>query len=235
MKKIVTTLSVVAALALLASSALAANAVRISKAYGGGGGGTSYYIYDGVELFNSGGTDVDISGWTLEYGSATGNWGSSSSNIFTFPAGTVIKSCGYLLIQTGGASSNTAAIEFPVTPDFTTTGLSMSNSNGKVALFSAENANVACGSETPGTIVDKLAWGSGNCPEGTAIASFPDQLTMAVRNNGGLDDTDDNSADFTLTACASAPLNNSASATNPACGATPSMKGTWGAVKSIYR
>jgi hypothetical protein len=217
-----------------AQSAFAANAVRISQVYGGGGGGSSYYIYDHVELFNSSNAPVDISGWAVEYGSATGNWGSSTGNIFNFPPGTLIQPCSYLVIQTGSASSNPGAIPLPVTPDFATTGVSMSNSNGKVALFSATNSNVPCGSELPGTLVDKVAWGTGNCPEGTAIAAFPDQLTIAVRNGDGLADTDDNSADFTNTPAASVTVHNSASPPNPNCNPVSTEQSSWGSVKSQY-
>lgn len=232
MKKIVTLLL---AMTFCATSAFAANSVRISQVYGGGGGGSSYYIYDHVELFNASGAPVNISGWALEYGSATGNWGSSAANIFEFPQGTVIQPCSYLLIATGSASTNMAAIALPVAADFATTGLSMSNANGKVALFSAANANLACGSELPGTLVDKVAWGTGNCPEGTAIASFADQATIAVRNGAGLIDTDNNVADFTNTSAPGVTIHNAASGPNTACLATPNVNRTWGAIKTIYR
>ncbi len=234
MKKIVTTLCTVAALALVANAAFAASAIRISQAYGGGGGSTGTYLRDYVELFNSSASPVDISGWAVEYGSATGNWGSSAGNIFTFPAGTIMQPCSYLLIEAG--ASGTGGGPLPVTADFATptTGFSMSATSGKVGLFTTANANLACGSEIAGTLVDKVAYGTANCAEGTAAAGLS-STTIAVRNNGGLDDTDNNSADFTATSTASALPRNSASPTNPGCGLTPSMKGTWGALKSIYR
>ena len=234
MKKLVTTFCTVAALALVANASFA-GAVRISQAYAGGGGGSSSYLYDYVELFNSSAVPVDISGWTIEYGSATGNWGSSSGNIYTFPAGTLIQPCKYLLIQTGGVSTSPSAQPFPVPADLVTAGLGMGNTNGKLALFNAVNSNLACGAELPGTLEDKLAWGTGNCPEGTAIAPFADQVSVAVRNNGGMDDANNNVADFVTFPTGSVAPNNSASPANVYCLATPSMKGTWGALKSIYR
>lgn len=234
MKKLVTTLCAVAALALVVSSAFA-GPVRLSQVYAGGGGSTSSYLYDYIELFNSSAAAVDISGWTVEYGSATGAWGSSSANIYTFPVGTVIQPCKYLLIQTGSMSSSPSAQPFPVPADLVTTGLGMGNTNGKAALFNAVNSNLACGSELPGTLEDKLAWGTGNCPEGTAIGPFADQASVAVRNNGGIDDTNNNVADFTTFATSAVAPNNSASPANVACLATPSMNGTWGRLKTIYR
>ena len=96
-------------------------AVKISQVYGGGGStsGGPTYNKDYVEIFNSSDAAVNIGGWTIEYGSATGNWGSSTSAIFTFPAGTTIQPCQYLLVA--AATGSTAGGALPVTPDFTFT------------------------------------------------------------------------------------------------------------------
>ncbi|MEY4374152.1 MAG: hypothetical protein RL760_318, partial [Candidatus Eisenbacteria bacterium] len=57
--------------------------------------------------------------------------------------------------------------------------------------------------------------------------------TGAVRNLGGLTDTDANSADFTIT---TAPVpHNAASAINPGCTVVPTRKNSWGSLKAIYR
>ena len=77
MKKLVIVLAVLA----LATQAFAVSPdIRIAQVYGGGGAntGTPTYMKDYVVLFNASGFDVNISGWVLEYGSATGNWGSSA-------------------------------------------------------------------------------------------------------------------------------------------------------------
>ena len=234
MKKLVTTIGALAAIGLLASSALAANAVRISQVYGGGGGSTGTYLRDYVEIFNSSGTAVNIGGWTLEYGSATGNWGSSAGNIFTFPVGTMIQPCSYLLIEAG--APGTAGSALPIAADFSTvtTGFSMSATSGKVGLFTAANANLACGSEIAGTLVDKVAYGTANCAEGTATPTL-NSTNVAVRGLGGMTDTDSNQADFSVQTTASVTLHNAASGTNANCLSTPSMNSTWGRVKQIYR
>lgn len=208
----------VASLPLATCIAASAADVRISQVYGGGGStsATATYKKDYVELFNAGPAAVNVSGWVIAYGSATGNWASSTSNYFTFPKGTVIQPCGYLLLACGTAG--TGGADLPVTADFTITAINISATNGKVALFNALNANVACGSETAGTLVDKVSFGTANCAEGTAVAALTN-ATGAVRNGGGIADTDNNSVDF---AVVSGPVpRSSQSATNPKCGTQP--------------
>jgi hypothetical protein len=226
MKKLVTTLAL---LAICSTSAFAANSVRISQVYGGGGSGTAAYVNDYVELFNSSGAAINISGWTLEYGSATGNWGSSALNIFTFPANSSIGACSYVLVALSGGGGGAP---LPVTADYTGT-LTLSGTAGKVALFSTAtgNANVACGAEA-GPIVDKVAYGTANCAETAAVPALT-ALTGAVRKVGGLTDTDNNSTDFTVES--SFTPHNSQSPANTSCLATPVAPSTWGAVKGLYR
>ena len=227
MKKLATTFLL---LAFCATAAQAANQVRISQVYGGGGSSSATtFNQDYVEIFNSGPTPVNVGGWTIEYGSNTGNWGSSASNIFTFPADTFIQPCRYILVACGTPGAGGP----PLAPaaDFTG-GLTISATSGKVALFSAVNTNLACGAEVPGTLVDKVSFGTANCPEGTNVGGLTN-VQAAVRNGGGMNDTDSNLADFTIVL--NATPHNSQSAANAECLATPAAPSTWGAVKSIYR
>lgn len=209
---------IAAALPFAACLVASAADVRISQVFGGGGSSSTTALYkkDYVELFNSGSAPVNISGWVLAYGSATGNWASAASNSFVFPKGTVIQPCGYLVVACGAAG--TGGADLPVTADFITTNMSMSSSNGKVGLFNAALLNVACGAETAGTLVDKVSYGTANCAEGTAVAALA-TATGAVRNGGGMADTDNNQADF---AVVTNPVpRNAQSPTNPKCGSQP--------------
>jgi hypothetical protein len=214
---------------VFAQTAQAANVIRISQAYGGGGGSSGIYTQDFVELFNSSMSPVDVSGWVIEYGSNAGNWGSASTNYFTLPTGTSIQGCGYLLVACGTVGAGGVTVPGA---DFYTTNMSMSASNGRVGIFNALNANVVCGSETAGTLVDKVAWGTtAICAEGTLVVIASGQAV--VRNGGGMVDTDDNSADFTPD---SNPVpRSSQSPLNPLCTVTPTQPHTWGSVKMLYR
>ena len=178
--------------------------VVISQVYGGGGAssGTPAYANDYVELFNSGPTaDADISGYSLQYGSSTGNFG-NTGNVFTFPANTLIHPGKYLLVKLGSAGTLGASF----TPDFTSTGLSMSAASGKVALVTSGTA-LGCGATaTPcilpdARIVDVVSWGASNNGEGGTTVNGGSALNSAkgaIRKSNGCQDTNDNNRDFTV-------------------------------------
>lgn len=229
MKRIVTTLAL---LTVCAAPALAANPLRLSQVYGGGGAttGSPSYNVDYVEIYNNGIVAVNIGGWALQYGSTTGLWASVATNLFTFPVGTTIQPCQYMLIANAGPGTGAIGPPLPISPDFTFT-LSMSGANGKVLLSSASNASVACGSEVG--LVDKLGYGpTSNCPEGTATA-VTTSASGLVRNAAGATDSDNNASDFTVT---TNPVpRNTQSPRNASCLVTPTHTSTWGSVKAIYR
>ncbi len=219
----------------LASTAFASNAMRISQVYGGGGG-SGYYVYDYVELFNDSGSPVDISGWSIQYGSATGtSFGSSTSNMAVLPANSIVPPCGYFLVQVGGAGTSTTSLPLPVTPDFINSGgPSISQSSGKIALINNATGSNLCSGNTSGPIyVDVVGFGSANCYE-TAPTPILNNAAAAVRNGGGMVDTDNNSADFTVVNCSVNTIHNS-TMTNADCLATPAVPTTWGKIKTLYR
>lgn len=198
MKKFFTLLSI--ALSLISFSQ--STTVVISQVYGGGGAnsGTPTYKNDYIELYNKSNTSQDISGFVVAYGSATGQFGSTSSNFYTIPSGTTILPGKYLLIQLG--SAGTAGSDFPVTPDLITTNISAAAVNGKFALFNTSFVSNSCGATaTPCTlpstsIVDLVAYGTANNAEGGAAVGALSTTTSAVRKQDGILDTDNNANDF---------------------------------------
>ena len=234
MRKLATILVATAALALVAGSAMAAGqALRISQVYGGGGNTGAQYNQDFIEILNASGLPVDISNWAVEYASASGSWGTSFVsggatfwNYVVFPAGTVIPPCGYILI--GGATGTTSGGPLP-TPDFSIP-TNLSATNGNVGIFTQVNPLTACGSEVG--LVDKVGYGTGACYEFHSCGALSN-TTAAIRNNCGLDDTDNNLNDFTTTG---PPVpHNTASGQSTCCLATPNAHPSWGKLKSINR
>ncbi len=211
-----------------ARETLLASDLRISQVYGGGGG-SGYYLYDYVELFNAGAASVDLTGWSLQYGSATGNFASVATNLYAFPAGTTITPGQYFLVQLGAAG--TSGLSLPVTPDLTTTNLAMGQANGKVALANIATA-LGCGATaTPCTlphsnIVDLAAWGTSNNAEGGVTINSGTSLTNqqgGVRKSSGCQDTDNNGNDFDVLSGAELLPRNSASPTHSCMVSQPAI------------
>ena len=82
-------------LASLAQNAVAAStSVVISQIYGGGGNTGAPYKNDFIEIHNISSTPVSVSGWSVQYASATGtSWQVTPLTATTIPAG------GYYLVQ----------------------------------------------------------------------------------------------------------------------------------------
>jgi endonuclease G len=208
----------------------------LSQVDGGGGGSTGTYLYDYVEIKNISDTAQSLNTLSLYYGAATGNFASSSANAFALP--NVSLSPGqYYLVQLGSAGSAGAAL--PVAPDATTGNLTMSATNGKVALVTSALGINACGaSATPcsaaqlALIVDWVAWGAagngtaGNGEGGTSVnnGSALNSSQGAVRKTGGCTDNDNNNLDFDVV---TAPVpRNSASTLAPCSDITPTPTNT---------
>jgi len=234
MKKTATTLTLLALCMAAAVPAFASNAVRISQVYGGGGNSGATYKYDYVELFNFSGSPIDISGWSLQYGSATGtsDLGACVNCLTVFPAGSVIPSCGYYLIQLA-SGTNTTAADLPVAADLVipaATANNLSATSGKIAL--KNNSTVTpCSPVT--AFVDLVGYGTPNCIEGGGAAGAPSNSSGDVRGLGGVTDSDNNNLDFSVV---SNPVpRNSQSPKNTECLAVPVTQKTWGSIKGIYR
>src|ERR1700741_3710234 len=86
---------IAALLAGLCAPAMAASDVVISQVYGGGGNSGATYKNDFVELFNRSANPVSLSGWSVQYNSATGT---GSCQVTTLPALT-LQPGQYLLVQ----------------------------------------------------------------------------------------------------------------------------------------
>jgi len=167
----------------------AGSQVLISQVYGGGGSGTAGppYRNDYVELFNRSAAAVDLTGWSVQYGSATGTSWQVSALSGTIAAG------GYLLVEEGANGSTNGAT---LTAPFLTGTLNMSAANGKVALVSSTTA--LTGANPAGTaIVDKVGYGTANGYE-TSAAPALTNTTALLRVDGGCTDTDNNGADFAV-------------------------------------
>lgn len=146
----------------------------ISEVYGGGGNSRAAFSHDFVELFNPTDAEVDLSGWSVEYYSASGNLGNATELSGKIPAG------GYFLIQQN-PGNNTDLPSLP-TPDAIGTA-NISGSQGSVKLIDATS-----------TEVDLIGWGEAALFEGGAAPETSNPVSVQ-RTVAGVD-TDNNAADF---------------------------------------
>ncbi len=163
--------------------------VVISQVYGGGGNSGSTYKNDFIELFNAGGTAQDLTGWAVQYTSATGTtWTNRTDLSGSIPAG------GYYLIKEAAGGAGT--VDLP-TPDATGT-ITMSSTAGKIALTNTTTfLSGSC--PTGGAIQDFVGYGTtADCYEGSGPAPAPNNATSDSRNSLGCADSGDNASDFTV-------------------------------------
>ncbi|HST18217.1 MAG TPA: lamin tail domain-containing protein [Gaiellaceae bacterium] len=162
----------------------------VSQVYAGGGNAGATFTNDFVELFNRGSSAVDLTGWTVQYASA-----SAASWQATPLAGSLAPGRHYL-VQLGSTASVGAALP---TPDATGT-TNLAASGGKVALVHGTTA-LACGASAgscAASVVDLIGYGSASDYEGAAAAPALDSTTAALRAGAGCTDTDSSTADFTV-------------------------------------
>jgi predicted extracellular nuclease len=198
--RLAASLAVLAASLVWSASALGAGNVVISQIYGGGGNTGAQYQNDYVELFNRSLVLVDLSGWSIQYTSATGtgNFG-SATNLIT-PISGFIGPGQYVLVQEAAGAGAGSPLPSPFIPD--STPINMSASGGKVALVNTTTALGCNGGSTPcppaalAQIVDLVGYDGANFFEGAAPAPTLSNTTAGLRAADGCTDTDNNGADF---------------------------------------
>lgn len=180
--------------------------IKILEIYGGGGSASTTPVpsfkNDYVVLKNLGSSSVDLSGYSIQYGSATSGvppatWSSKGLLSGTISAG----ACFIIKMSADGAFTGadfpTANLILDNTNTTTSSGtaangIGMSGTNGKIALV---NGTAIIDNNT--TVVDKIGYGTANNGEGTVIAALS-TTTAARRNNDGATDTNNNLVDFTI-------------------------------------
>ena len=172
--------------------------VVISQVYGGGGNSGAPFTHDFIELFNRGVTTVSLSGWSVQYQSATG-----TGTWQVTPLTGSIAPGGYYLVQ----EASNAAVGSPLpTPDDIGT-IAMAAGAGKVALSSTTTAfNGSCAT----CAVDMVGYGTtASCFEGAGPTANTSNTTAALRKRGGCFDSNNNNVDFSVSA--PSPRNTSSS------------------------
>ncbi|WP_144300644.1 lamin tail domain-containing protein [Stackebrandtia nassauensis] len=166
--------------------AAASSDVVLNEVYGGGGNSGATLTNDFIELTNRDGGPVDVSGWSVQYhsASATGSWQ------VTPLTGQVAPGQFYLIAEAAG-SGGTQPLP---TPDVTGT-IPMGGTGGTVALVKSTTALTCTAADCAGeaSIVDLVGYGSAAIRETNPAAGASNTLSVQRKETG---DTDDNAADF---------------------------------------
>jgi hypothetical protein len=179
-------------------------------------GSTSGANNEFVELYNPTDQDIDITGWKVQYKSATGDSYSGTTLSATAPNRVKIKAHGYFLLgKSNGYVPGPGEPAADATYGFSLSGVASGGGHVRIGPGLVD-ANV----DDPNT-VDKLAYGTGNSPEGGAgaAAPAPPASPMSYERKAGVDatatsmgsggahetkgngqDTDNNAADFVIRA-----------------------------------
>ncbi|HET6701119.1 MAG TPA: lamin tail domain-containing protein, partial [Gemmatimonadaceae bacterium] len=220
----------------VAPATAVSDGVVISQVYGGGGNSGATHSHDFVELFNRGTTTVSLTGWSIQYASATGtgNLGASSTQL-TELSGSLAPGQ-YLLVQE--ASQAAVGAPLPAADVTDPTPIAMALGAGKVALVNTTTSLGCNGGSAPcspaalAAIIDLVGYGSANFFEGTGAAPTLSNTTAALRSAQGCVDTDNNSADFASATPTPrntlSPLNVCGADAAPAISATSPLAGASG-------
>ena len=161
--------------------------IVISQAYPGGGNSKAILNTKYIELFNRSDKDVDISNWSIQYGSSNKD---TIASTCVLPSNAIIAKGGYYLIafQKGDNGDDL------ITPDHTCGTFAPAAANGK--LFLVSNSEKLPSSQPESGYVDALGYGNANWAEGNNPAPALSSKLAAFRKDGGCIDTDDNGNDF---------------------------------------
>jgi len=98
--------------ALLPGSVIAQTAthVVISEVYGGGGNTGATYTNDFIELYNPTSAAVSLSGWSVQYASATGGFTQTTNLSGSIPA------YGFYLVQEAVGTGGTVSLRLRTQP-----------------------------------------------------------------------------------------------------------------------
>ena len=162
--------------------------VVISEVYGGGGNSGATFTHDFIELYNRGADPVNLSGWSVQYASASG-----TTYQLTELSGAIGAGEHYLVQQNAGSGGTS-----PLPAPDATGSISMSASSAKVALALGASA-LTCGTSCAAVagVRDFVGYGSANDFEGAAATPGQSNTTAATRD-AARQDTDQNGVDSRL-------------------------------------
>ncbi len=183
----------------------------ISQVYGAGGNAGATFNADYVEIFNPGNNAVSLSGWSIQYASASGTSWSKTDLAGNIDAGR------FFLVQLSATGANGSPL--PAPDHIVTPGINMASASGKVVLVNHNNTISGC----PVSYVDLVGYGTSNCFEGSGACPSLSASLAGIRQNSACTDNNNNATDFISTT----PLPRNSSSPPVLCSLLPI---TWGEI-----
>ena len=163
----------------------------ISEAYNNGGSAGATYTNKYVEIANPTGSDISLTGLSLQYRSAGGTTNATSALALSGS----VPAHGFFVVQ--GTSNGSNGVALPHVDQ--TGGPNTSGASGTIFLANGTSPiNPGMGSALSSDVVDLLGYGSSNTFEGTPAATG--SVTTSPSRDGAEKDTDVNNTDFTARA-----------------------------------
>lgn len=161
--------------------------IVISQIFGGGGNSGAPFRNDFIEIFNRGSSAVNLSGWSVQYASAT------ASTWSVTPLTSIVLLPGqYYLIQESSGGSNGSTL--PAADAIGT--IAMAAGSGKVALVKNSTALTGTCPNDPNA-VDLVGYGTtANCFRGSGPAAAASNTNALLRIANGCQDLRNNVTDF---------------------------------------
>jgi uncharacterized repeat protein (TIGR02543 family) len=160
--------------------------LMIWEVYSAGGNTGATYKRDFIVLYNGSNTAIDLAGYTIQYGSAIGDFSVKST------LNGIINAKSYYTVADTQSGSNGAELPFLINQS---SGLSFGGTDGKVLL--AYN-NQASNKTTLSNVIDLIGYGNSADTFESVRTVDLSSSTSAKRNS--TTDTNDNSTDFTVSA-----------------------------------
>jgi len=202
-------LVIMLALAPLAPRTAEAQPV-ISQVYGGGGNLGATYTHDFIELFNPTDAPISLTGWSIQYASATGTGDFGLTAAQLTPLGGVTQPGQYFLTRGDQGVGGTTPL--PAVDITDPTPINLSATGGKVDLVNSpvplgcNGGSYPCCPTQLAAVVDLVGWGGADFSQGNP-GPATSNTTALVRAAAGCTDTGDNAADFST--AAAVPRNSS--------------------------
>ncbi|MDH6238243.1 ExeM/NucH family extracellular endonuclease [Cryobacterium sp. CG_9.6] len=174
----------------------AGTGVVINEVYLSGGSAGAAFTNKFVELYNPTSGPIDLSAWSLQYRKASGVETDAFTGNDTL-SGTIAAG-GYFLISGGSNGSTGAALP---TPDLAGK-LNPSGSAGTLVLANTQSALTLPSGDIAGntSVIDAIGYGTSLTFEGAASVAPAGNTDVKSLNRAGFADSDNNRADFSLSA-----------------------------------